>query len=262
MITNRIEKAILSGWATYQKVAHSFSSFGSITIPKDHTVIILDITWNHFWNSYKIGKEGQTTLADLFRLSEYQLKIDGKKSKNFLIFKNKINLQILDSTISIDVNTPIQQLIAEDKLKYILPNHSNPIQKDVFFVCEEYINLTVTRNSYVRNIATDYAPLNPSANQNVEPSGIGGVSVVKNLQADAIGGLKNYLYRPPNKQNSEPNSFGANDQTMFSYSQPYDQTSVFTNVNSNDNFLFYKFPLIEIGYVIFNNNETDKILNQ
>lgn len=262
MITPRIEKAILSGWATYQKVSHSISSFGSITIPKDHTVIILDITYNHFWNSYQIGKENETTLADLFRLSEYQLQIDGKKSKNFLIFKNIMDFKILNPTIDIDVNATIQQLTIEDKIKYIFPLHAQPIIKDVFFVCEQYINLTVTRNCFVKNIQTDYAPLNPVANQSGEPSGIGGIAVVKNLRADAILGADNYLYRPPNKQNSEPNTFGANDQTMFSYSQPYDQSSVFTDPLPDDNFLLYKFPLIEIGYVIFNNNETDRILNQ
>lgn len=262
MITPRIEKALLSGWATYQKVTHAFSSFGSITIPKDHTVIILDVTWNHFWNSYKIGEEGETTLADLFRLSEYCLRIDGKKSKNFLIYKNQMDFKVLDPTISIDVNQSLAQLQAEDKIKYIFPRHPQPIQKDVFFVCEQYINLTLTRNSYVRNVQTDYTLLNPAANQLNEPYGVQNLQVVKSLQADAIGGLRNYLYRPPGKLNSEPVPFPANDQTMFSYTQPTEQSSVFTQPGANDNFLFYKFPLVEIGYIIFNNNETDKIMNQ
>ena len=259
MITPRIEKAILSGWATYQKVNHAFGSFGSVTIPKGHTVIILDVKYNHFWNPLK--KEFDTlTLADLFHYSEYTLKIDGKKSLNYLIFKNIMDFKLLDPTISIDVNAPISTY-RDIFLKHFFPIHSQPIQQDVFFVCENYINLTVSRNEFINNITTDYTTLNPKANQQATPQGLGNLNVLKTFKGNSIAGTP-FNYQPPNRVNAETLTLAVESQTMESYTQPLDVNSVFRNPAGDKNYLYYNYPLIEIGYIIFNNNDFDKIATQ
>jgi len=196
----------------------------------------------------------------LMQLSEYTLKIDGKKSCNYLIFKNRMDFKILKPDLTISINTSFKDLA--DNLQYIFLQHPQPIQQDVFFVCENYVNLTVTRNAYVRNVATDYAVIAPQANQSPTPYSIGNQPIVKNLRADAIGGGTNYVYRPPNRINAEPNTLGTFGQMMESYTQPIDQFSVMSNVPANSKTLYFQFPLVEIGYIIFNNNDFDKIMNQ
>ena len=259
MITPRIEKAILSGWATYQKVNHAFGTFGSVTIPKGHTVIILDVKWNHFYNTFRGRNPQDTTLKDLFKYSEYTLKIDGKKSCNYMIFKNRIDFKILKPDLTININTSFKDI--SDGLQYLFPQHPQPIQQDVFFVCENYINLTVTRNEFINNNNSDYTTLNPKANQTDTPSGIADLNVTKNLKSESIAGAK-YMYMPPNKVNAEPNTLGVEPQTMQSYTQPIDENSIMSKLEENSNTIYFNYPLIELGYVIFNNNDFDKIMNQ
>ena len=260
MITPRIEKAILSGWATYQKVNHAFGSFGSVTIPKGHTVIILDVKWNHFFNTFRSRNPLDTTLKDLLKYSEYTLKIDGKKSCNYLIFKNRMDFKVLKPDLTISINTSFMDL--GESLQFIFPQHPQPIQQDVFFVCENYINLSVTRNEFINDNNSDYTTLNPKANQHATPSGLGNLDVTKNLNSKSISGANKYIYQPPNKVNAEPNTVGTEPQTMQSYTQPLDKNSGMSKLDANSNLIYFNYPLIEIGYVIFNNNDFDKIMNQ
>ena len=259
MITPRIEKAILSGWCTYQKVNHAFSTFGSVTIPKGHTVIILDVKWNHFFNTWKNDRQDETTLKDLMKYSEYTLKIDGKKSKNYLIFKNRIDFKVLKPDLTISINTSFKDIA--DGMQYIFPQHPQPIQQDVFFVCENYIKLTITRNEYINDINTDYTTLNPVANEAPTPSGVKNIDVLKNFLGKSIAGQK-FIYRPPNNQNANPNTLGTEPQTMQSYTQPIDQNSGMSKPDANSNTIYFNYPLVELGYIIFNNNDFDKIMNQ
>ncbi len=161
MITPRLEKAILSGWATYQKYNHAFGSFGSVAIPKGHLAIIVDVKWNHFFNSFQFENEGLTTLKELLRYSEYTLKLDCKKSKNYLIFKNQIKFMITNPTVSIDLDGTLASQ-ADNIKKFFFPQHPQPIQQDVFFVCEEYILYCVEYNDvifYYEKLYTFYRPL-------------------------------------------------------------------------------------------------------
>lgn len=259
MITPRIEKAILSGWATYQKVNHAFSSFGGVVIPKGKIAIILDVKWNHFFNPYK-REFRSASLQDIYKYSEYQLKIDGNKSTNFLIFKNRIDFKVTDPNLVIDVTKPIGDYI-DTFAKYFFPQHPQPIQQDVFFVCEDYINLTISRNQFINNIATDFAPLNPVSNQKPIPYGIGQQNTLTNQQSESIGGVK-WVYSPPNNANAAPNSFAGNDLQTQSYTQPYDKESFMQDTKGNENILYFSFPLVELGIVIMNSNDFDRIANQ
>jgi len=259
MITPRIEKAILSGWCTYQKVNHAFSTFGSVTIPKGHTVIILDVKWNHFFNTWKNDRQDETTLKDLMKYSEYTLKIDGKKSKNYLIFKNRIDFKVLKPDLTISINTSFKDIA--DGMQYIFPQHPQPIQQDVFFVCENYIKLTITRNEYINDVTTNFAALNPVANESSLPSGVKQLKLLKNFLGKSIA-LNKFLYRPPNNENANPNTLGTEAQTMQSYTQPIDDNSGMSQPEANSNLIYFQFPLVEIGYIIFNNNDFDKIMNQ
>lgn len=258
MITPRLEKAILAGWANFKVLNHAFGSFGSVTIPKDNLVIITHVKWNHFFNTYRTENFNQTSLQDLYRYSEYQLKIDGFKSKNFLIFKNQMEFKIMDPTLKIDVTAPISSYIDNFK-KYFFPQHPQPIIQDVFFVCEDYIKLTISRNEYINNINTDFTTLNPKVNEDVLPTGVGNVNVLKNAEMNSIGGSK-MTYSPPNRINAQPSSFN-NPQTMETYSQPYDKNSFMANIKGNSDIQYFTNPLVELGIVTFNKNYFDQIMN-
>lgn len=258
MITPRLEKAILAGWADFKTFNHAFGSFGSVTIPKDNMVIITHVKWNHFFNTYQTESFERTSLQDLYQYSEYQLKIDGFKSKNFLIFKNRIDFKILDPTLKVDVTAPISSYIDTFK-KYFFPQHPQPIIQDVFFVCEDYIKLTITRNEYINGVTTDYTTLNPKVHEKDLPTGVANVNVLKNAEMLSIGGSK-MTYSPPNKVNASPSSFN-NPQTMETYSQPYDKDSFMRDIKGNSKIQYFTNPLVELGIVTFNKNYFDRIMN-
>jgi len=259
MITPRLEKAILAGWANFKVLNHAFSSFGSVTIPKDNLVIITHVKWNHFFNPIQ-NDFGRMTLQEFLKYSEYTLKIDGFKSKNYMIFKNKIDFKILDPNLVIDVTAPINTYI-DNFRKYFFPTHPQPIIQDVFFVCEDYIKLTISRNEFINNINTDFTTINPKAHEQNLPSGVANVNVLKNAQMESLGGAK-MVYSPPNKVNSLPNSFTGVAQTMETYTQSLDKNSFMQDIKGENNpYIYYTNPLVELGIVTFNKNYFDKIMN-
>jgi len=158
MITPILEKAILNGWAKFQIHNHSFSNFGRIIIPKNSTVIITHVLWYPFFNPKKVGLR-EITYKDLFKYNQYQLKIDGKKSTNYLIYNNGNEFQRM--TMGAAANIDLTQVIDESVLRrFWLYLQKNPIHTDTFFICEEYIKLTVTKNVFIDKIASNIAPLN------------------------------------------------------------------------------------------------------
>ncbi len=264
MITPRIEKAILSGWATYRKINHAFSQFGSIAIPKGHTAIILDVSWHHFVDiePRPTTRGWKQTLANLQKYSEYQLKIDGKKSINFLEYRNIFKFVLTNPNLAIDVTAPFDTY-EEDLAKYILPIHSQPIQKDVFFVCENYINLSITKNVFINNITNDYNILNPVANQQAAPNGVKNNSLLTAINFQSPFGDE-YQLIPVLKPNAEPIGIlpPSNNQIIENYNHPINEESALSNTGVNPPYLFNKTPLIELGIVIFNSNDFDRIANQ
>ena len=264
-LTGRIEKAILSGWATYRKINHSFGSFGSIAIPKGHTAIILDVSWNHFFD-LKFPEQGapwNVTIGDLIKYSQYQLKIDGKKSVNFLEYNNIIKLQNLNPNLVIDANEPFQNYI-DNLLRYIIPIHSQPTLKDVFFICENYKNLTKTKNVFINKRNTNYNGLNPLADQQPEPNGLGNSEVILEAIMESPTGNK-FKIIPPTQRNAQPLILPTppNNFVVENYTHPIEpKQSNLSNFKGNFPYFYNTQPLIELGIVIFNSNDFDKIANQ
>ena len=121
--------------------------------------------------------------------------------------------------------------------------------------------MTISRNEFINNIKTDYAPLNPAANEQPIPQGIKPLDVVKNATMESPSAGITIMQRPPGQKNADPNTLGTPQQTMESYTQPYEK-NLLTNLPKNSNTIYYQFPLVELGVVIFNSNDFDKIANQ
>lgn len=256
MLSTRLEKAILAGWATYRTMNHAYGSFGSITIPKDHMAIITRVKWNHFLDPIKLNNP--ITWRELMKYNEYQLKIDGKKSINFLQFRNIFDFKITNPTLNIELDKVIDQTIFN---KSILPIAQQPILEDVYFVCEDYINITISRNVYLNTITSNFQPLNPVSNQQAPPIGLKGLNVLTSIQAQSPGGSK-YTYTPVTYPNAKPITVPINPQHMETYTQPIATESLLNNVNGDvNNYINYQTPLLELAIVVFNSKYQDKIMN-
>ena len=205
---------------------------------------------------YKKIEDG--ILNNLENANEYQLKIDGKKSTNFLQFRNIFDFKITNPTLNIDLNKPIDQTIFKQS---ILPIAQQPILQDVYFVCEDYINITITRNVYINGISSDFQPLNPVSNQQAPPVGIKGLNVLTSLQGQSPGGDK-YTYTPVTYPNAKPITVPINPQHMETYAQPISKDSLLNNVKGDVNdFINYQTPLLELAIVVFNCKYQDQIMN-
>ncbi len=256
MLSTRLEKAILAGWAVYRTMNHAYGSFGSITVPKDHLAIVTRVKWNHFLDPIKT--ERPITWRQLLKYNEYQLKIDGRKSVNYLQFRNIFDFKITDPNLVIDLDKEINQDIFKTS---IMPLAQQPILEDVYFVCEEYINITISRNTYINSINTDFQPLNPVANQNPLPSGLGGQNVLPTEHALSSTGDP-YTYTPVLYPNAKPVGVPVEPQNMETYTQPLSKDSLLNNIKGDtNNFINYQTPLVELAIVIFNTKYQDEIMN-
>lgn len=159
----------------------------------------------------------------------------------------------------------LDDLIDYNLLKnHFLPLQKSPIQQDVYFVCEKFIKLTISRNCFISNINSPFAPLNSIANENPTPNGVQNVSVV--LRADLTSPTpQTQYYFPPNIPNSGVDV--ANTRKTEGYKQDLDPTySRLSNPDSalasiNSDFPYQTTPLVEFGIVTINKQYFDQIMN-
>lgn len=253
MITPLLEKAIFNGWATYKVFNHAFSSFGELQIPQGHMAIVTDIKWNHFLNTITTG-----TYNDMFKVNEYQLKIDCNKNINYLIFRNKYNFKITDPSQTFKLSDAINQTFLDD---YVLPEPSNPIIQDVFFVAEEFIRITITRNAFINTVNTAFGQLDAIANQPPSPTGIGNQNVFLRARMRGTSPSQSLFYNPPlYKNQSTPFSAGQSVQNYYQVIANNGE-SMLSDVPINPLKPYSEFPLVQLGVVLFNNQYFDRIMN-
>jgi hypothetical protein len=267
MITPLLEKAIAQGFATYSKFTHAFGMFGGLKIPDGKTCIIVDIKWNQFANPYK--NLGNTSLLDFLKYNEYQLKIDGFKSLNYLQYRNVLKLT-LASTLGNAYTDTIDSLFGLAAVSPVFFTVGPPIQNDVFFICEKYINLTISRNAYMNTLSSagNYGLLNNSAAEQPKPNGVKDINVLKRLTMTtlAFGGAAaaTMSYTPPNNDNAGLTipAGGRNaenyTQDLQDISQIYAPDTGFTatmGLPASTN------PLVEFGIVTINTNIWDQLAN-
>ncbi len=256
-LTPHLENAILQGWATFRIINHAFANFSKIEIPNNATVIITHVKWYPFLNP--IGKNGDfsnITYRQFFEYSEHTLKIDGKKSTNYLIFRNEF--EYIWTRQGIDFN--LDDVISTDLLNsYFLPLQKRPIHTDVYFICEEYIKLTATRNTMIDKLIANYGVLNPRMSEQPPQIGMQGVTTLLNVEMNSIGGAQQQ-YVPPTYKGANMTVIPT-PQTIESYMQGIDTDYSTYNTLDKIKFPYHTQPLIEIGMVVVNNNNFNKLKN-
>lgn len=256
-LTPHLENAILQGWATFRIINHAFANFSKIEIPNNATVIITHVKWYPFLNPInKGGNPKGFTYRQLFEYNEHTLKIDGKKSTNFLVFRNEFDYKWTKQGIDFSLDEEINL----DTLKsFFLPLQKRPIHTDVYFICEEYIKLTATRNAFIDKLNTNYGILNPRMAEQPPQVGMQGVTTLLNVEMNSLGG-RQQQYVPPTYKGASMTT-PPTPQTIESYMQGIDPD--FSTYDTLDflNFPYHTQPLIEIGMVVVNNNNFNKLKN-
>lgn len=269
IVTDRLEKLILQGKASYNVFNHAFGMFGSIPLPPEQIAIITNIVWYPFINPIKdLNSTFAMTYEELFNYFEYQLKIDGKKSKNYHQFRNVINWRTTDPNFAFQMTEVVDTNTLRKNFMFMA---SHPIQIGTYQICEERINLTVSRNAMVQKIASVYSTVNAHANEQNQPNGVQNIDVILNLDmADFQGNQQRY--NPPNLTNNNqpltPNSINNyyqqfHKKTNLGYnSQLTDIQDMAYNVGSLFNIQpLAGFPLVTVGYVLINKNAFDLLMN-
>lgn len=254
MITPQLERAILQGWATFNIHNHAFSNFGRINIPNNATVIITHVKWYPFLNPITV-RENRLTWRDLFKYNEYQLKIDGKKSTNFLQYRNSQDYKFTDgTTINLD------DIIGEAGAKNFLYLQKLPIHTDVYFICEEYIKLTITRNAFIDRLTDNTAALNTQTDEQPPQKGLQGIKLLLSEKMQSPSGLT-MDYVMGNYNDSNLTAAPSNNTHEANYVQDIDDPYSIFLPPSKTKFPYSANPLIEIGYVTINNNNFNKLKN-
>jgi hypothetical protein len=257
MITPLLERAIMSGKAVYSKYTHAMGMYGSLKIPEGKIVIILDIKWHSFINPYK--NVGTITVKEFFKYNEYQLKIDGFKSHNFMTFRNRITKEdlLLGGVQDTDLISTINGLF------YTL-SPGEPIQQDVYFICEKYIRITISRNAFFNALNSTYSTLNAVAAEQNVPNGVGNVPVLNRLQM-ASATPATMFYTPPGNTNAGL-TIPAGGRNAETYTQDLDATNsqIYppdTGFNATLGTPTLTQPLVEFGIVTINSNEFNNLMN-
>lgn len=256
-LTPHLENAILKGWATFRIINQAFANFSKIEIPNNATVIITHVKWYPFLNPINKGGDiNGFTYRQFFEYNEHTLKIDGKKSTNFLVFRNEFDYhwtkQGIDFNLDEQVNTDMLN-------SFFLPLQKRPIHTDTYFICEEYIKLTATRNAFIDKLNANYGVLNPTMSEPKPQVGMEGVTTLLDVTMNSLGG-KQQVYVPPTYKGANMTVI-PNQQTMENYMQGIDET--FSTYNNLDkiHFPYHTQPLIELGLVVVNNNNFNKLKN-
>lgn len=257
MITPLLEKAIAEGKATYSKFTHAFGTWGGLKVPDGKTIIITDVKFTPFINPY--ANSPGITFQDFLNYNEYQLRIDGKKSKNFMIYRNHISFIKTSDAVNFLMTDTLGSVIATGAVHFVPPP---PVIQDVFFICEEYIKIAITRNGFRDNLGTIPGLLAPVAAEQNKPNGLGDVPV--QLRISMSSGAQTMNYTPPtNRFGGQPMpASGRNSET---YAQDYSDTSVLASPGAGYTTTIARpyliFPLIEFGLVTINSNEFTKLMN-
>lgn len=272
--THLLEKLILTGKASYNVFNHAFGMFGAIPLPPDQVAIITQIEFTPFINPIKsLGMAPPMTYAEFFNYFEYQLKIDGKKTKNYHIYRNPLNWKITDNTFNFRMDSEIVRDDLKNKFCFIA---SPPIQISTYQVCEERINLTISRNCMVHRMddSLTYANVNNKANEQPQPNGMENINTINRLNMFDIN-LNQQNYFPPSIENASAPAFVLPNSIQNYYQQLHSQTpqsfnSQISNIQDLEDafhpFLYpvnplISFPLVKIGYVLVNKNAFDKLIN-
>ena len=271
-ITLLLEKLILKGQASYNVFNHAFGGFGAIPLPPDQVAIITQIEFTPFINPIKsLGMAPPMTYGEFFNYFEYQLKIDGKKSKNYHIYRNPFNWKLTDNTFNFSMADEIVRDDLKNKFCFIA---SPPIQTETYQVCEERINLTISRNSMVYRMddSLTYGPLNAAANEQNVPNGVYNMSTINRLNMFDIN-LNQQNYYPPSIQNAFAPLIPGAVQNYYQSNRvqtPQSFNSQISNIQDLEDvfhpFLYpinplISFPLVKIGYVLVNKNAFDELIN-
>ena len=257
MLTPLLEKAILNGWATFRIHNHAFSNFGRIIIPENSTVIITHVKWYPFFNPANSNERiGLMTWREFFKYNEFQLKINAKKSVNYLIFRNEFDYQWTTPT-NIDLNTPVNTDIIK---KYLLIMQRRPITTHVYFKCEEYIKLTLQRNTFVHKFTETIGALNAKTDEQPPQIGLQGVNLLLRNEMQSFNGNKqNYVMG--NYQDANIGGAPSNQTMEANYMQGFANPDSIINTPDKATQPYQTSPLVEIGYVVINTNKFDSLQN-
>ena len=254
-----LEKAILNGWASFQTVSMAFSEFGAIPIPDNTTVIITSLKWYPFLNPVP-PTDAFINWKDFFRYNEYQLKIDGKISKNYLQFRNEFKFKwFSDTPLNLDLNDPVDYGLISSAM---IPIQSPPIIQDVFFPCNEFIKLTITRNCFIDTINNITGNPQSVANEQDAPNGLNNSNVVLRSEMISPSLQKQYLF--PATIKFDGNDIN-NGRKVEGYTQDIDpKFSLLSGFGDGDGDSFTRWtyqttPLVELGLVTIQNTQFDKI---
>lgn len=271
-VTNNLEKLILKGKASYNVYNFSFGMFGAVPITPGNTAIITNITYFPFLNPIKdLSRDmlANFTYRDLLSYIEYTLKIDGKKSKNYHVFRNEFNITFLNSNHNFTLDDLINPTLIND---HFLLGTKSPIQIPTYQVCEEFIKLTVSRNALVKNLINTNDLVNSTANEENTPEGVQNLKILVKTEGNDEGGNR-WDYFPPSINNS--GELITNQRSNENYSQDFYGVSA-TSFNgqltqpqdmagTNTNLLkinpYGSTPLISLGYVLINKNAFDELIN-
>ena len=257
MLTPLLEKAILNGWATFRIHNHAFSNFGRIIIPENSTVIITHVKWYPFFNpAFDNERLIRMTWREFFKYNEFQLKINAKKSVNFLIFRNEFDYQWTTPT-----NINLDERIDTDLIKnYLLIMQRRPITTHVYFKCEQYIKLTLQRNTFINKITDANGALSPKTDEQKPQVGLEGVKILLNTEMQSFNGnVQNYVMG--NYQDANLNGAITNQTMEANYMQGFaDPDSIFSPFEKSLQ-PYQTHPLVEIGYVVVNSNKFDTLQN-
>jgi hypothetical protein len=196
------------------------------------------------------------TWRQFFQFNEYQLKINGKKSINNLVFRNEILFQFFNGESLPDLDSIIDYTMYNQ----LLILQGKPITTDVYFICEEYIKLTVQRNVYTDSTVSTFNLLNPIANEQPTPQGVSDLPLLIQSRLTAIDGAM-FKYVPVGYDNASISTPSA--QTMEAYTQPINLSNgglLDIDILPKNN-IYRTTPLIEFGMVVINTSEFNRLKN-
>lgn len=187
VVSPALEKLILCGKAEYKTFGGRFSSNYKMKIPNGCTVIVTNIIWNNFLQTFE---ENDPTIQEYFNNNAYQLRFyDTNRTYNHIHLRNHLLFSSANNNNWTATNT-MSSILARAA---VLPGP--PIQIECYFVHKKYLEINLIKHEKADLFTFNFGQIDQAGEIDrppIDTGGPGGLNTVKYARNNITDTVENY----------------------------------------------------------------------
>lgn len=246
MITPKLEELILCGQAEYRTLGCRFSSNYKMKIPDNCIVVVTDIIWNNFLQTFE---DNNPSVSAFFNANAFQLRFyDTSRKYNHISIRNGMDFVTANSFMGTDAMSD-----ALDK-GVLIPKP--PVQFHCYFVHKNFLEINLIKHELNSEFTYTFGQINDPGGMldrpPIDTGGIGGLNTVKYARNNITDTVEYYpqslefTTAPPPASDKYGSDFIQLNNQRYQIIDPLVLDPRITDAAS---------PLFTVGYVLIRDQE-------